>query len=309
LQALASSFLMMTLARLLMGVESGLGYVSGLQLVGLYTGEGSSQSLRQGLYGGMNHLGVVTAMLLVPVGVSWFGWPGMFLVVAMVVLVCAVLVSWTLRPLASVPPVAKAPWREVLGDRRIWWFCMAHAISLGLYMSVVPWLVKVLLGQFGASASLAAVASATITASAFPARVLGGYLAVRWGDRPVIYGSSLGMVLMLLLLALPLSLPLAVLALALVAMMGNFPFGAIFGLVAKTFSGGPAGRRLGAILAPGSVLMFVLPAAYGYALELSGSYSTGFWLWTGVGALLFLSLLANGHWVKAPARQAAPLSG
>ena len=252
----------------------------------------------------MNHLGVVTAMLLVPAGVSFLGWSGLFLTVAALVLLCTVLVFWTLRPLAAVPSLAKVPWREVLGDRRIWWFCVAHAISLGLYMSVVPWLVKVLMGQFGASASVTAVTSAAITASAFPARVIGGYLAVRLGDRPVIYASSLGMVLLLSLLALPLSLPLAVLALALVAILGNLPFGAIFGLVAKTFSGGLAGRRLGAVLAPASVLMFVLPAAYGYALELSGSYSAGFWLWTGVGALLFLLLLVNGHWVKAPVMRA-----
>lgn len=98
------------------------------------------------------------------------------------------------------------------------------------------------------------------------------------------------------------------LVLALVALMGNVPFGAIFGLVTNAFSGGPDGPRLGAVLAPASVLMFVLPAADGYALELSGSYSTGFWLWTGVGALLFLLLLVNGHWVKAPARRVVPLS-
>lgn len=294
LQAAAQSFGALLAARLIMGVGSGLGFLSGLQLVAQHTGGGPRQSFRQGLYGGMNHVGIVIAMLTLPAGVAGLGWAGIYGIVVILLVLAAGFVWWGLYPLShNFSPSKHIPWREIVLDRRSWWFCLAHAMTFGIYLSLVSWLVKYLRGAYGADVGLATAVSTGLTTWAFLCRMGGGYLATLVGERRLVMWATAGVVVTFALMVIWAALWPAVIGLALAVLTLNVPFGAIFALAGRSFPGGMTGRRLSFILTPASVLAFVLPVIYGYVLETSHSYALGFLPWAIIGGLVFVVLLAQ----------------
>lgn len=293
-QTAAHSFPALLAARLIMGVGSGLGFLAGLQLVGQHTGGGPRQSFRQGLYGGMNHVGIVAAMLFLPWSVAGLGWAGTYGIVAVLLVLAAGFVSWALHPLAqNFSPSKHIPWREILLDPRSWWFCLAHAMTFGFYLSLVSWLVKYLRGAYGAEVGLTTAISTGLTTWAFLSRMGGGYVATLVGERQLVMWAAAGVVVAFALMVVWAALWPAVMGLVLAVMALNVPFGAIFALAGRSFPGGMTGRRLSFILTPASVLAFVLPVAYGYVLEGTGSYGMGFLPWAVLGGLIFVILLAQ----------------
>ena len=291
-QVMAASFGALLIARLIMGIGSGLGFLAGLQLVGQYTGGGPRQSFRQGLYGGMNHVGIVMAMLALPAGLAGLGWAGTYGIVVALLTVATGIVWWGLHPLArNFSPTTHIPWREILRDRRSWWFCLAHAMTFGFYLSLVSWLVKYLRGAYGADVALATAVSTGLTTWAFLSRMGGGYLAGLVGEKRLVMWATAGVVVTFALMVLWGALWPAVAGLALAVLAVNLPFGAIFALAGRSFPGGMTGRRLSFILTPASILAFVLPVVYGYVLEGTHSYGMGFLPWAVLGGLMFLVLL------------------
>jgi nitrate/nitrite transporter NarK len=241
----------------------------------------------------MNHAGIVVAMLFVPLGETQFGWLTLNLVIAAFVALSVLLVYRSLAPLAVAALPSRISWRAVLVDGRAWWFCLAHAISFGLYLSLVAWLVKYLVGEFAAGSTAVVAISTAITVWAFLSRSTGGLVSRHMGEFRFILVSSGGIVLTFGLMALWPSLPLAVFGLALATLTANLPFGAIFALAGRSFPGGLTGRRLSFILTPASIIAFILPVVFGYTLEQSGAYSTGFLIWTVVAAAIFVAMLAT----------------
>ncbi|MGC8826177.1 MAG: MFS transporter [Anaerolineae bacterium] len=294
LQTAAQSFGALLAARLIMGVGSGLGFLSGLQLVAQHTGGGWRQSFRQGLYGGMNHVGIVIAMLTLPAGAAGLGWTGTYSIVVVLLALAAGIVWWGLYPLSrNFSPSRHIPWREIVLDRRSWWFCLAHGMTFGIYLSLVSWLVKYLRGAYGADVGLATAVSTGLTTWAFLCRMGGGYLAALVGERRLVMWATAGVVAAFALMVIWAALWPAVIGLALAVLALNVPFGAIFALAGRSFPGGMTGRRLSFILTPASVLAFVLPVIYGYVLEASRSYALGFLPWAVIGGLMFVVLVTQ----------------
>ncbi len=301
LQAAAASFFSLLAARLIMGIGSGLGFLSGLQLVAQHTGGGPRQSFRQGLYGGMNHVGIVMAMLTLPAGVSVIGWAGVYGLIAALLVLATGTAAWRLYPLSrNFSPSRHIPWGEILRDRRSWWFCLAHAMTFGFYLSLVSWLVKYLRGAYAAEPALTTAISTGLTTWAFLCRMGGGYLAAAVGEKRLVIWATAGVVLTFALMVVWGALWPAVIGLAMAVLALNVPFGAIFALAGRSFPGGMTGRRLSFILTPASILAFVV--IYVYVLEASHSYAMGFLPWAVIGGLILVVLLTQQSAVVSPAK-------
>jgi NNP family nitrate/nitrite transporter-like MFS transporter len=128
-----------------------------------------------------------------------------------------------------------------LHHQRVWRFGLYYVVVFGAYVALSGWLPKYYIDTYETSLATAAILTATFIFPASLLRPLGGWMADRWGARPVTYGVFIVMIGTLVLLSLP---------------SGHFVADAHPGVAPLTLT-----YRLG--IAPFTVLMFVLGCAMG----------------------------------------------
>jgi MFS family permease len=242
---LVESFPVAVLARLVIGVGTGIGFVAGSDHVRATVGSTTAQ----GLYGASAVGGGGVAIALVPLATSPLDWRAPYataLIAAVAVLMC---LPWAPRErrTISIGRSGARPTVEILRDRRLYPLAVAHAASFGFSVIVGTWAV-VLLEHDGWGNRLAGVVGALTLLGGLVTRPLGGHAFQRWGEgaAPLLAASMVAGAAGTLLLLLDVPLSVRIVGAAILGLAAGIPF-------APAFSGAQSLRPD----APGTAIGFV----------------------------------------------------
>jgi MFS family permease len=241
----AASFALAVLARLVIGIGTGIGFVAGSDYVRATVGSTTAQ----GFYGAAGVGGGGIAIAVVPLTTSAFDWRAPYataLIAAAVVLACLPLAPRE-RAVTRAARRAGVPVAEIVRDRRLYPLAVAHSASFGFSVIIGTWAV-VLLQHDGLGRRLAGVVGALTLLGGLVTRPLGGRIYQRWGRRaaPLLALSMVAGAAGTLLLLLDVSLSIRIVGAAVLGLAAGFPF-------APAFSGAQALRPDG----PGAAIGFV----------------------------------------------------
>lgn len=141
------------------------------------------------------------------------GWRGIPVIYSALLVLMAAAV-WFLAPTPERTPGAGRPLADMLAplkEVRVWRFGLYYVVVFGAYVSLSLWLPSYYVDVFGLDMQVAAPLTALFIFPASLLRPLGGWLADRFGARPVTYAVFIAMAL----LCIPLSLPGAALGVTL----------------------------------------------------------------------------------------------
>jgi predicted MFS family arabinose efflux permease len=259
--------------RAIVGLGTGLGFVSGSDYMRLSGGG----ALSQGVFGGSAMAGGGIALAAVPPLYDMLDWRAPFMS-AVAVGVAALLV------LASAPrrrspglhrDAARLP--ALAGDPRLLRLSAVHMASLGLYAVIFAWIVTLLERAGGYSNETAGAATAAALLTGIVGRPLGGWLVRRRPDRAraVMGASLLGGAAATLLLVPAGPLPLVIVATALIGLAAGVGFAPVFGEAARLRPDAP-GAAVGWVNTLGNAVAVTGTPLLGLAFSLPGDGRIGF---------------------------------
>jgi NNP family nitrate/nitrite transporter-like MFS transporter len=267
---------------------------------------------RQGLVMGIaaaGNSGTVVTSLLAPRIAAHVGWHGVF-AVAMIPLALVLATFLILAREAPKQTRTARPFRAVLRESDLWWFCLFYSVTFGGYVGLSSFLPLFLRDQQGLAASSAGVLTAAAAFVGSGARPVGGWLADRIGGRRLLTVALVGLGVTYALVASgPALAPLAALLFASMACcgLGN---GAVFQLVPLRFRA-EIGMVTGIIGAVGGIGGFCLPILLGSVRQYGGGFGAGFLMLAGVAAIVAVALqmltLRRAGW-RLSWQPAAPVS-
>lgn len=260
--------------RLLIGVGTGVAFVSGADYVRAQGGSPSAQ----GLYGGAGIGGAGLALAIVPQVEGWLDWRAAYATAAAVALVAlaALLVAPADRRRTMHVHEGAAP-PGIFGDVRLYRLGLMYAATFGLSVVVGNWVVTLLERSGGHSQQVAGAVAALTLLLGIGTRPLGGWLLryrPAW-TRMVVICSLLACGAGSLLLAAAEPLALAVLGAALVGFAAGLPFAPAFLGAAATRPDAPA-AAIGLVNGAASLLIVVGTPLLGLAFSLPGDGRIGF---------------------------------
>jgi MFS family permease len=218
------------IARALVGVGSGAGFVAGLDLV---RAAGGGAAL-QGLYGGATMAGGGLALMVVPALTDATSWRAAYWSAAFLAALAAVPTLLA----KGLPRIGHAgAW--ILRDRSLLPLGALQAATFGLGVIAGNWVVP-LLERGGASSTAAGLAGGLILFVGIATRPLGGVLAAyAWGTRLIVAG-LVGTALGSALIALGGPLALSALGAFVLGLSAGLPFAVIFAAAQRTRPDAPA---------------------------------------------------------------------
>lgn len=171
-----------------------------------------------------------------------------------------------------------------LREARVWRFGLYYVVVFGAYVALSLWLPNYYSTVYGFELPVAALLTAAFIFPASLLRPLGGYLADRYGARPVTYAVFVSM----LLACLPLAAPSGALGFevgpwrffALIEVLGigmGIGKASVYKYIPEYFPSdvGLVGGLVGTVGALGG---FLLPLSFGYLDELTGTPRSCFWV-------------------------------
>lgn len=249
------------------------------------------QGLAMGIAGAGNS-GTVLASLFAPRLAEYMGWHGVFgLAILPVLLTLGIFLLVTMESPSQPHPQTLVQYLRVLKEPDTWWFNLFYMITFGGFVGLASFLAIFFHDQYGLSRVMAGNFAALCVFAGSFARPVGGFLADRFGGvrcLGILYGVVAG--LMFFVSQLP-SLQAATLFLLLgmsALGMGN---GAVFQLVPQRFQK-EIGVVTGIVGAAGGLGGFFLPSLLGLFKDLTGSYGTGFLIFS-LAAFSCIGLLAG----------------
>ncbi len=291
--------------RALMGVGTGLVFVSG----SAYVRESGGSPFAQGLYGGMGLGGGGLAIVVVPQVAGWLGWRAPF--------ATALLVGAAAFGVLLLSP-GDRPWQRprrpggvtagLFADRRLYRLAAVYAASLGLSIVIGNWIVTMLERSGGASSGAAGLVGGLALLLPVFSRPLGGWILrarpgyIRASVALSLAGGALGT--LALVVAAP--LPIAAAGAILVGVAAGIPFAPVFLGAAQLRPDSPV-AAVGLVNAAASAVVVAGTPLLGLTFSLPGSGRVGF----AVVAVLWLGSLV----AVPPARDlgapttTAPLAG
>ena len=265
---------------LLLGL-AGASFVVALPLVSRWYPP-EHQGLALGIAGAGNS-GTIIAALAAPRIAEHVGWHG-----AMGFALIPVALAWIgFVILAKEPPRAAASQKGMLsllreGDAR--WLCLFYLVSFGGFVGLSGFLPIFFVDRFELTKVTAASFAALCGAAGSLLRPLGGKLSDRMGGTTVLIAVlSLIATAALGLAMLPTLAPTVVILFVLLGSLG-VANGAVFQLVPQRFPE-RVGAMTGLVGAAGGLGGFLLPFALGSLDELTGTFATGFALYSAVAAV------------------------
>jgi NNP family nitrate/nitrite transporter-like MFS transporter len=264
------------------------------------------QGLVMGIAGAGNS-GTVLASLFAPQLAQLLGgWRPVFLI-AMLPLAAAWLVVAVLAKDAPGKPRLKTvkEYRDVLRQTDTLWFSLIYSVTFGGFVGLATFLPIFFHDQYGLDKVDAGTFAALCVFAGSFVRPIGGYLADRFGGiRILIWLFVLIAVLGLLISTLPAIGPVTVLLFALMTLLGSGN-GSVFQLVPQRFPR-EIGVLTGIVGAAGGIGGFLLPNLLGSLKGMTGSFSSGFIVYTaaalGCAALI---LASRAVWQRTWASQAS----
>jgi MFS family permease len=265
----AASFPLGLVARLVIGLGTGAGFVAGSD----YVRAATASPTAQGLYGGAAVGGGGFAIAIVPL---LGGWRAPYASAAAVAGALAVV-------LVAAPPDARRERHEpragtgsVVRDRRLYPLAALHTASFGLSVIAGNWIVD-LLDDHGHSRRLAGAVGALILLLGLPTRPFGGWILrarPRLGRR-VLAASIVAGAAGLAVLATPAPLAVLVAAAAVAGLAAGIPFAAAFSGAQRLRPDGPA-AAVGLVNAVATLAIVVGTPLIGLTFPLPGHGRIGF---------------------------------
>ena len=291
--------------RALMGVGTGLTFVSG----SAYVRESGGSPFAQGLYGGIGLGGGGLAIVVVPQVVGALGWRAPF--------ATALLVSAAAFAILLACP-RDLPWHRphrpdgvpsrLFRDLRLYRLAVVYAASLGLSIVIGNWIVTLLERSANVASSAAGIVGGLALLLPIASRPLGGWILrthpqrVRTAVALSLAGGGIGT----LALVVGKPLPVAAAGALLVGIAAGIPFAPAFLGAAQLRPDSPV-AAVGLVNAAASAVVVAGTPLLGWSFSLPGSGRIGFAL---VAVLWLGSLLAvpSNHELGAP-DPAAQLAG
>ena len=261
------------LARALMGLGTGAGFISGAD----YVRAAGGGVRMQGFYGGATLGATGLAVAIVP---QLSGWRAPYWTA--LVLVLPVLVLLPFVPATRRPPQRRSP-QSVLRDRRLYRLSFLHTASFGTSIVAGNWVVS-LLTRAGHSHRTAALAGALTLIGGLFTRPGGGVaLQRRPGRARVLVGCAVAAcALGILLLASRAPLPVLALAALTVGLAAGVPFAAVFRGAQRLRPDAP-GTAVGLVNAVPNLFVLVATPLVGLSFSLPGDGRLGFVALAAVG--------------------------
>ncbi|MEW5548548.1 nitrate/nitrite transporter [Peribacillus frigoritolerans] len=256
------------------------------------------QGLAMGIAGAGNS-GTLFATLFGPRIAESLGWHnvmGLALIPLTIVFIIYILIA---KDAPSQPPVK--PLKEYFNVFKItdtWYFCILYSVTFGGFVGFTSFLSIFFVDEYGLTRIRAGefVTLCVIAGSFF--RPVGGFIADKIGGVKLLMFLFIGLTICMFGISFLYSLT-AVTILLFIGMlflgMGN---GAVFQLVPQRFSK-EIGFITGIVGAAGGVGGFLVPNILGTLKQITGTYATGFLVFSAVGIVALLILgLAQLSWRK-----------
>lgn len=287
LAATEPSFVLALVARAVIGLGSGAGFVAGSDLV---RSAGGSPTL-QGLYGGMSIAGGGLAVAVVPALELGLAWRAPY--VAAIGLALAVVPLLAVSTGGGRPATARHAGQaasDVLRDRRLYSLAALHTATFGVGVVLGNWIVPLLVDE-GMSRGAAGVAGALVLLGGLVTRPLGGWAVRTYPHRArqLVAGSLVAAATGTFVLASGAALPLLAAAAAVVGLAVGIPFATAFTGAQRLRPDAPA-AAVGVVNAAATLAIVVGTPLLGLTFSLPGGGRLGFGI---AGALVLAAAAAT----------------
>jgi len=218
-----ASFPLAVVARLIIGLGTGTGFVAGSDWVRA----ARRSSVGQGLYGGFSVAGGGLAVLMVPLLEPALGWRSAYVAALGVSLVPLVGLTRSAELAAHFPNAY--PFRRVVHERPLYLLAALHTASFGLSVIASNWVVS-LLTRRGVSHGVAGLVGSLLLLGGLATRPLAGVVVRRRPhlERPLLSFSMIGGGAGIAVLATPAPIPVLTFAACLAGLAAGVPFASVF---------------------------------------------------------------------------------
>ncbi|CAH0167605.1 nitrate/nitrite transporter [Peribacillus simplex] len=256
------------------------------------------QGLAMGIAGAGNS-GTLFATLFGPRIAESLGWHnvmGLALIPLTIVFVIYILIA---KDAPSQPPAK--PLKEyfnVFKIRDTWYFCILYSVTFGGFVGFTSFLSIFFVDEYGLTRIRAGefVTLCVIAGSFF--RPVGGFIADKIGGVKLLMFLFVGLTLCMFGISFLYSLTVVTILLFMGMLFLGMGNGAVFQLVPQRFSK-EIGFITGIVGAAGGVGGFLVPNILGTLKQITGTYATGFLVFSAVGIVALLILgLAQLSWKK-----------
>jgi MFS family permease len=266
------------LARALVGIGSGAGFVAGLDLVRA----GGGGPVLQGVYGGATMAGGGLALMVVPALADNGGWRAPFWTAA----VLAVVAGTAAATARGLPRIEHSePW--ITWDRELVPIGVLQAATFGLAIVAGNWAVP-LLERRDVAPAAAGLASGLILFAGIATRPVGGMLVTHARNRALVGASLVGVSGGAALLALGVSYALSAAGAFVMGVAAGFPFAALFAAAQRVRPTAP-GAAIAFVNSFGVLTVLVGTPLAGLAFGLPGDGGLAF---AAIAVLAAAALLA-----------------
>jgi NNP family nitrate/nitrite transporter-like MFS transporter len=295
----ADSFNKVLLVGLLLGV-AGASFAAALPLASRWYPP-HYQGMAMGIAGAGNS-GTALATFFGPRLAEAWGWHAVFgMALIPITLTLIVFVLFAKDSPSQPAPKPWAAYAAVLRHRDTWWFCLFYSVTFGGFVGLASFLNIFFHDQYELSSVQAgSFATLCVIAGSF-LRPVGGYLADRFGGIRML--TALFVVVGIVTLGLATLPPLAWGTLLMFLGMGFLGMGngSVFQLVPQRFAK-EIGVVTGIVGAAGGIGGFFLPTLLGGLKQLTGSFASGFLIFSVIGmgcaaALVYASRSWEGVFV------------
>jgi cyanate permease len=260
-----AGFPLALIARALVGIGSGAGFVAGLDLVRA----GGGGPVAQGVYGGATMAGGGLALMIVPPLTDATSWRAAFWTAALLALVAGVAVA----AVRGLPRVAHTrTW--ILWDRELVPIGLLQAATFGLAVVAGNWAVP-LLERRDVGPAAAGLASGLILFAGVVTRPVGGVLVSHARNSALVGASLAGMTVGAAVLAADAPYAVTALGAFLLGVSAGFPFAAIFAAAQRARPTAP-GAAIAFVNAFGVLTILVGTPLAGLAFDLPGDGAVAF---------------------------------
>jgi NNP family nitrate/nitrite transporter-like MFS transporter len=287
-------------ARALIGVGTGLAFVSGSAYVRVQGGS----PFAQGLFGGLALGGGGLALAIVPPVEDAIGWRAPFVTAIVVALaglaVLAVCPRDTPRTAPTLAPVA------IFRERRLYRLAVLYAASLGLSIVIGNWVVTLLHRHGGLTKGGAGLVGALTLVLGIATRPLGGWILRERPERmrAAVAASLVAGAAGTVALAVARPVGLAVVGAALIGLAAGIPFAPSFTGAALTRPDAP-GAAVGFVNGAAAFVTLVGTPLLGLAFSAPGDGRLGFAI-VAAGWLVALALVPSATQLGATAATESP---
>jgi NNP family nitrate/nitrite transporter-like MFS transporter len=284
----AGSFSQILAMGLLLGV-AGASFAVALPLASRWY-PAEHQGMAMGIAGAGNS-GTVVAALAAPQLAAIWGWHTVFGLAIIPVLATLAIFFILAKDSPSQPKPQKfRSYLQILKVSDCWWFNFFYAVTFGGFVGLASYLPIFFHDQYGLSKVMAGNLMALCVFAGSFFRPVGGYLSDRLGGVKVLSVLFVSVALLTAGMGMLPSLKWGVFFLFLTLLCLGMGNGSVFQIIPQRFKA-EVGVMTGIVGAAGGLGGFFLPTVFGLLKDVTGSFGSGFFAFSGIVFCGFVSLV------------------